>query len=132
MKMPDTAVVQHLADTLEGTTEELRGVREELRKIKGRTRLLAVSLFLTVCLIVALVVVRHDQRVSACEKDNKQNQATLDLWTPILARPIQHPGPDATQEEIDDYNEDVATAKQFKETLVTGFPIEDCGEISWL
>jgi hypothetical protein len=130
--MPDTAVVQHLADVLEGTTEELKGLKAQLAKVRTHTRLLAVSLALTVLLVVALVVVRYDSRVNACEATNKQNEATHELWDPILSRPIEPPGPDATQEEIDDYNEDVATAKQFKETLDVGFPTTNCGNISWL
>lgn len=134
--MPDKTITaaNQLADALHENTEELREVKDQLTSVKTRFWIVAGCLVATVCLLVFSFYSRYDQRVAACERDNDLRAANTQLWQPVLDQspPPEKPGPDATNEEIAEYQRDVKVRELFQKTLDEGFAQRDCDDISWL
>lgn len=66
-------------------------------------------------------------QLEACERDNVLRQANHDLWAPVLERnPPQDPGPDATPEEQQEYEDDLAVREIFIQALREGFALHAC------
>lgn len=118
---------------VEDTHQRIVEVADELsERVDVLTRALRWWRVVTALMCVALAVAGYavwQNRVALgvdCQRDNEARQVQLDLWRPLLVRPIPVPGPDASDAERERYREQAKDAAEFSERLETGFAIHDC------
>lgn len=113
-----------LTVSLNENTTAVKTLTDRYRHVWVAIVLIVVALLLGGFAIKA----NYDQRVEACDRDNRARQANLDLWHPLLLEtPLPTPlPPDASQEERDEYERRLAQRRRFEKTLTTGFAIHDC------
>lgn len=135
-----------LQAALEGFTNELSGVRTEIAqersdrddalkeeansRRRGWIFFGLLMLFLAVSIMASGVAIFQNRSTldEVCKRDNQLRQANVDLWQPILDRtPLPtDPGPDVTEQERKEYEDDLANRQSFEEALRTGFARYDC------
>lgn len=128
IREPENQAVQTAREMTKAINDQTKAINETNSRTKTLQRVFVV-LCVVILLLAGVAYTNYNNAQTACRRDNDLRRAQQDLWGPIyehaVANPPEAPGPDATPEEIEEFERQAATLVQFGESL-KAFTIHGC------